>query len=56
MTIAITVGVTLLTLFLFSATYRAGMRKGSVDTIVEIRRAVALAGLQGSLTGSQTVH
>lgn len=56
MIVAIAVATTIGALFLLSVTYRAGVRNGSIATLNEIRRAVYLAGLQGSVTGQRPIH
>lgn len=56
MTIAITVIATLGAMFLLAGTYQAGVRKGTVTTLNEMRLAVRLAGLQGAVTGPPPIH
>lgn len=50
MTIVITVAATLAAVFLLVGVHQAGIRKGTTDTLDELRRAVRVAGLQGSVT------
>lgn len=61
MTVAISIAGTIVSLLFLGAVYRAGIKKGSIDTLTEIRRAVHLAGLEGTVTYSApsagaTVH
>lgn len=56
MTITLSIIGTLVGVFLLAGVHQAGVRKGTKDTLDELRKAVHLAGLRGAVTGQRPIH
>lgn len=56
MTIVLSVAVTLGCVVLLAATFQAGVRRGALEAVNEIRQAVRVARLEGTMTASGPVN